>query len=206
MLCPYNDNQRVKFDPALTNCKTLLKRAADYQRAKIKELKRDPLQLPKYDKLEDKLSIKIPTKLTENKKTDGEVDRNIVTNNNEPKVLPWYQDQINFPDVDLSPPKGLGNFTEINLTGDDKYAKTRLKFSPGELHFHKELKALSKKKKAPSSHVKYKEGIPVPWIDEYERGVAVPEDLIGQRVASCFSEGHYTGEVIGTWKDQNGNQ
>ena len=54
--------------------------------------------------------------------------------------------------------------------------------------------------------LKYRKGIEVPWFDQYEHGQTVPSSSVGMRVANSFSDSYYTGEIIDTYRDDNGTQ
>ena len=106
----------------------------------------------------------------------------------------------------LTPPEKLGNFTEITDTGDNEFNTSRLRFGYNKLKLHPDISTPRKDKKIPSNHVKYRKGVEVPWIDQYERGQTVPSSSVGMRVANWFSDGYYTGEIIDTYQDDNGTQ
>ena len=58
----YNDNNRVQFDPQLTDREMLLTYPADYQKAKIEDIQKDPDNLPKWDEIEEQISFEVPVK------------------------------------------------------------------------------------------------------------------------------------------------
>ena len=67
-----------------------------------------------------------------------------------------YCDQFKYPDLDLTPPEKLENFTEITEMGDDEFNTSRLCFGYNKLKLHPDISTPRKYKKKPSNHVKYR--------------------------------------------------
>ena len=86
-----------------------------------------------------------------------------------------YCYQFKYPDLDLTPPDKLKDFTEVKKDRDDEFNTSRLRFGYNNFKLHPDIFTPKKgNKKIPSNHVQYRKGIEVPWFDQYERGQTVP--------------------------------